>query len=493
MKKLLFLAFLAPFFLPAQKITAEKAFRVDYPISTVGFPSNIVAGEEGDFAYLEYWSRGQGRKFPNHYLQSYDGQFNEQWFQPLTKQGAARLGDIQEVVRLGNSIGVIGRQFSPSAKRDQLKMQLFDLKGSPQGGLQTLSSYTKKERKGFEDITVKSPDNNRMLWVGHNPTAKAGSRTVLASVWSGDGRKTWGKKVYLPQLSDEKYQVKQAAVDNKGNAYFLLAYETLTNTDKDTVNLPIVVRYDHKEGKTTEHRLEFPGASLPECYLHITEKGELAFFGILADGSDGGFVNGAKRFETGLRWNKIVYRLFDIERELLLKQEYTMEFPEAWQKRYGERGANFSEGEVLEHKGQLYWVMEEHYTQIHNGQLQHLFYDVAVIAIDKENGSIRWASTFGKKQRDYSSPNLLSYSRGFSKGKLQFVYLTQRGAQGQIRCTSIDLETGEDSFKNLASNQKATYLFFPRRSGMIDSDKMLLMGVGDPVGNDYKLIEITFE
>ena len=170
-----------------------------------------------------------------------------------------------------------------------------------------------------------------------------------------------------------------------------------------------------------------------------------------------------------------------------------MDFPEAWTKRYGgERGANFSLGEIVEHDNNLYWVMEEFYTQMHREQLQFLYYDIATIGIDMESGEIQWANTFEKKQRDYKSGNLLSYTLGVAKGQLHFVYLNERGAQGKILCTSINMADGKTTTTPLARNSKATYLFFPKRSVMVGGGKMILMGVGNPVSNDYKLIEVSF-
>jgi len=480
-------------FLPAQRISYQDVFAVNYSINGVGYPSKIIPNLEGGFAYMEFWPRGNGRKFPNHYLQSYSQKWEEQWFQPVTKEGAAKLGKMIDLIRFEGSIGILANQFSPSIKRDQVKMQFYGLDGQPQGGLQVVSSYTKKDKKDFEDVFDQSPDGNKLLWVGHNPSASASKRTVLASVWDGSGKKTWGKRLMIPHLADDKYQVKQATVDNRGHAYFLLTYEEITNTDKDTLHQPIVIRYDHRENKFTEQKLHFANSSLPESRIYITEAGELAFLGILSDSTKSGFLNGGKRYETALSWDKIVYQLYDIQRELLIRDDYAMPFPENWVQRYGERQANFSKSEIVEHKGKLYWVMEEFYNQIHNGQPQFLFKDVATVAIDKASGQIDWVNFFEKNQRDYNSGRLLSYSQGISNGKLNFVYLNERGAQGKIVCSSFDLKDGTATHKPLALNDKATNLFFPARSAMVSENKMILMGVGNPVDNDYKLIEVTFE
>ncbi len=494
-KLLLFLGLvLGTLLLPAQKITSEKVFPVSYPIMTVGYPSKMVPNSEGGFIYLEYWPQGQGgKKFANYYLQSYDASYKEQWSKPLTKEGTAPVKSVIDIVRFDESVGVLAYQYSPSVKRDQVKMQVFSLDGQPVGGLQVVSSYTKKEKSGYEDVFAHSENQSKLLWLGHNPTAGAKKRQFFCSVWSGQGKKVWGKKMFLPHVEEENYLVSQATVDNRGNAYFLLTYAEMTNTEKDTAFQPVVVRYDHREGKYTEHPLHFPNASVQEGRIHVTAKGDLVFLGILSDGSGKGFMNGAKRFETPLSWDQIVVQRYDVQRELRLEAEYTMDFPEAWVTRYKERGANFSKGEIIESGGKLYWILEEFYMQEHRGQPQHLYYDVATVAIDVESGNALWATAFEKKQRDYNSGRLLSYVRGLSRGKLHFVYLNERGAQGKIVCTSLSLADGSKTKANLASNERATYLFFPSRSTMVDANKMILMGVGNPVGDDYKLIEVGFQ
>lgn len=492
-KLLLFLAICSTAgLLSAQKIVAEKAFGVNYPISSIGYPSKIVPNANGSFAYIEYWTPGQGRKFAGKYVQSYDKKYEEEWFRPLTKQGMAPLKEVIDLVRFESSIGVIGYQFSPAVKRDQVKMQLFSLDGQPVGGMNVVSTYTKKEKNGFEDVFTMSNDRSKLLWLGHNPGAGASKRAFLANVWSGQGQKLWSKKLFMPHVADEKYLVTQAEVDKRGNAYFLLEYETKTNGPKDTLHRPYIVRYDHRENKYTDHQLDFPNGSIPAGRIHVTERGELAFVGILSDGSGSGFQNGGKRYETALSWDRIVFQLFDIERELRLKHAYTMDFPESMLKRYKERGANFAENKIIERDGKLFWMMEEQYVGEKGGQPLFYFYDVATIAIDRESGKILWADSFEKKQRDFKSGRLLSYSVGISGGKLRFVYLNERGAQGKIVCTSVSLEDGSSELKTLARNERADYLFFPRRSAMVDEDRMILMGVGNPVGNDYKLMEVRF-
>ena len=146
----------------------------------------------------------------------------------------------------------------------------------------------------------------------------------------------------------------------------------------------------------------------------------------------------------------------------------------------------------MEKDNQLYWVMEEFYTQIHNKRLQFLYYDIGVIRMDMAEGKIKWASFFEKKQRDYESGEMLSYVPGIVEGNLHFVYLNERGAQGKVVCSTMNLESGEVTEKTLLKNDYARALFFPQRSSMVDDNTMMLMGVGHPNEDNYSLIQIEF-
>lgn len=475
----------------SQKITREEVFPVQgYSLAAMGYPLRIVPGVEGSIAYIEYWTPGEGRRFPNHYLQMYDKSMQEMWFTPITKEGAPKLA-VMDLMRTADQLAVVGTQYSVTTKTEDVKVQYFGLDGKERGTLQKMSLYDKKAKKGFSNELVQSPDKSQLLWMGHNPTAAAKKRREFISVWS-KGQMVWGKELVIPHVMDGKYYVKQVAVDNKSNAYFLLQYETYTNTVKDTAFLPVLLRYDYREKKFTEHQLQFKGNSVPEIRMHLNQKGQLIVAGILSDGSSSGFLNGAKAFGAGLRWNRIFYKLFEVERDLILSQEQLMDLPENWVSKYGTPGANFSKSEVLESGTRMYWVMEEAYTQIHNSELQYCFYDVAVVGIDMATGRIEWASNFEKRQRDYLSGNLFSYTAGVSGDALRFVYLSDKGAQGKLMATSLNLATGAVTHKDLALNDRATYMFFPRRSAMVDGNRMVLMGVGEPTSNQYKLIEITF-
>lgn len=478
--------------IPAQRITAEKTFGLNYPVSTLGYPLGIAANKDERFSVIEYWNNNEERKFANHYIETYSPKFEEVWFKPITKDGDPRLSKVGGLVRMDDAVGVIGTQYSTAIKRQATKLQLWDLDGRDKGGLQTISTYTKKAKKGYEEITAYSPDKKNFFWMGHNPSAAYKKRDFYCSVMDNGGNKVWGKRLQLEPTA-QKYFVKQATIDNRGNAYFYMVYEAATNTVKDTVNLPMILRYVHKENKFYTYALDFPGVSVPEGMIKITNDGDLAFVGILSDGGEKGFLNGANKFKTPLKWNKMVYLLFDIKRELLKSQEFIMDIPDTWIARYQQRGADFTQAELLENKGQLYWVMQEFYITEHNDKPQHRYYDIATVAIDLKSGAIKWANSFEKKQRDYYRGELLGYVCGFAAGQLHFVYLNERGAQGKIVCTSFDLQDGTVDSRDLARNEREDYLFFPARSTMISPNKMMLLGVGNIERNEFKLIEISFD
>ncbi len=474
----------------SQAILGQKILMVEgYSVNTVGYPGKIVPVGQGKFAYTEFWTEGQGRKFPGYYLQGYNETMSEEWFAPVNDQGAAQL-KILDIFKLKKYLVVVGNQYNPPLKREIAHARFFSFDGKPKTGVVPLASYDKKAKKGFEDELAISADSTKLLWWGQNPAAAAKSRQYFFSVFGDDGQAAWKKKLFIPHAA-EGYVVDQVKVDGKGNIYLLLIFEKYTNTPKDTINLPILVRYDFRESKFAEYKIDLTGSSIPVARIHINQQGELCFVAVVSDGGAGGFRNGEKYFGASLPWNKLLFKKFEITRELRLAKEYAMDIPESWVKKYGTNGANFSRFDFLESGSQLFWIAEEFYTQEHNEQNQFLYYDIGIIALDMNQGVISWATSFEKRQRDYNSGRMLSYIPGFANGKLRFVYLTERGAGGFISCTSVDAGTGEPAKQDLVQNKKEDFLFFPKRSSMVGG-VMYLMGVGNPASNEYKLIKVGF-
>ena len=335
-KKLISFSLLTLFLLAgvqAQQVGNKIEVPVKIPINQIGYPSKILPGEEGKFVYREYWSEGQGRRFSNEYLQSYSlDKFNEVWFTPITEPRAPRM-KVLDMFRLKSKYVLLGQQYGgPKGKDIVVNAKFFGLDGRSTGPPVKVSNYDKKAKSGYEDYFSVSRSKNKLLWMGHNPSAAAKSRRYFFTVYSDNGRQDWSKNLNVPHVTEDKYVVKQALVDDRGNLYMMMMFEELTNKEKDTANLPIIVRYDADENKFMEHKLEFPGASVPELKLHINEKGELVVMGVLSEvGSDStGFMNLTKHDGASLRWNKLIYMKFRIQRELQLDQDFTMDIPEEW-------------------------------------------------------------------------------------------------------------------------------------------------------------------
>ena len=89
----------------AQRITAEKTFGLNYPVSTMGYPTGIVANKDDRFSVIEYWNNDLERKFANYYVQTYSDKFEEVWFKPVTKDGDPRLTAVTDLIRLDGAVG----------------------------------------------------------------------------------------------------------------------------------------------------------------------------------------------------------------------------------------------------------------------------------------------------------------------------------------------------------------------------------------------------
>lgn len=390
-----------------------------------------------------------------------------------------------------SKIIVLGEQFSASIKRTQVMAQYFSLDGSPVGGPTKVSIYDKKAKKGFEDFYSQSADGSKLLWMGSNPSASANKRRYMFAVMDDGGRPTWSKELKIPH-TDEKYYVKQAEVDNKGNLYLLMAYSTFTNSAKDIEFPPIIVRYDYRENKFSENVLSVANASVPEGRIHVNQDNELYFLGMLAVEGAAGFPNGEKVFGASLPWNKILARKFKIERELQMVSDSALEMPEELLNRYKEKGSNFSESRIIEANGKIFWMLEEVYMQMKGKTPAHYYYDVATIGMNKKTGAVDWVNVLEKKQRNYESGVLLSFTPAFVNGQLRMVYLDEIGARGKLRCHSIDPASGKSTSTKLANNQDGTWMFFPGRSCKMEGNYMALMGVGLPNQDDFKVIIIGF-
>lgn len=477
----------------SQELIDQTTFSADaYNINKVGYPSRICTDGRGNAVYVEHFQATNGRRMVNRYIQAVSPKkYEELWAKPITKEGQPTM-NFKDIRRLDRSFLVFGTQEDPKTKSYKVVGQFFSLTGSEIGPLQNISNYETfdTKSKGYVDEYAISPDSTRFLWLGMNPDEDPKKRKHFASVWGGDGRYVWSQELQLPKTT-ERYVVRQALVDKRGNAYFLMTYEKYTNTVADTAKLPIIVKYDYKQKNYAEFPIVLNGSSIPAIELFLTIQNEMVAIGVSAKTSGNGILNGQKAYNTAIKWNEFFYKKFNIMEGMRLKQENSLEIPKSWVDKYKD-GANFTQTKVIEKNGQLLWLLEEAYTQNKDGGIQFVRYDVGIVSIDLNEGKIQWATTFEKRQRDFNNDFLFSYTPVVVGEKLHCIYVTEKGAQGKLVATSVNLTDGETTTKELISNQESLYYFFPARSGLIDSKIVILMGVGNPTANEYKLIKLKF-
>ena len=445
----------------------------------------MTQGRANRFAYLEYWAEGkEKRRISNYYLQSYGTRnYVEHWFKPVTNEGFEGM-EVKDLLRLERMYAVIGRQYLEEERAIHTVCRFFALDGTPKGDEpRKLSTYERKQRKGFRDTTLVSPGQKVMLWVGTD------GKNVLATTWNEMGNKIWDTTLTLPFLSD-RYKIKEVLVDDGANPIFLLA-PLMPTPDKPLM----LVKYLHeKEEYYTEQIILSEVGSVIHVRCDIRKGGGIVVAGVIADGAGVGIRNGVKfRNQANNRmWNHVFFRYYEPKKagahDLELVGDMVSPVPGRWLKRYSEEGANFNLSNLIVSEKNAVFMLEENYET----RKKLYYYDVACLAFDLTTGELVWNEIIKKRQRDTHSDAFMSYVAGISRGKLRIVYLTERGAAGKLLCTSVDLQTGKRKDKMLASNEEAKYLFFPKRSGMVSNYDMVLIGRGNPSQNDYKLITISF-
>jgi hypothetical protein len=145
--------------LQAQKITGKKTMKVAYPLSQVGYPSRLLPADDNGFTYMEFWNEREDYRFSNHFIQSYNKKYEEQWYRPTTVKEAPKFNDFIDVYRMSDAYAVVGHQYAPSIKRLATKMQLYALNGKERGSLTTISQLTKKEKGYKEQAPLAGPQS----------------------------------------------------------------------------------------------------------------------------------------------------------------------------------------------------------------------------------------------------------------------------------------------------------------------------------------------
>jgi hypothetical protein len=470
-----------PICLWAQIIANEQVFPVvGYSVFERGYPLKLVPASEGRFHYVEFWTDSM-RPMNNYYLQTYSRQYAEQNCQPVTKPGQP-LMRVSDLVSMAPGAAVIGVQERPDGLPHTVAA-FFNGNGEAiNDTLSQLSCYDRKPRGNYQEWIKVSPKGRYLLWVCRNGSDH------FASLWNREGQEAWHNALQLP-YQKEKYTLTAAAVDDDGTPYFLLI------SDKPAPGEPLILLSYQDSTQQYETQVITPDAegTLLQADLHLAPDSEIVVTGIIVREGGPALVNGEK-LDQQAAWSHVFVSRYDRELRydsaalLTFRYHQVHPLPADWLALYGEAGANFSDIRILLTGETVVMMMEEQY----EANKRWYCYDLALMAFGLEQGDFLWQRVIEKEQRDRSSLSLLSYVAGVAKGKLRLVYLTERGASGKLNCASIDMRTGERRDKYLATNESARYLCFPTRSAMVSATEMVLIGIGNPSQNDYKLITVRF-
>lgn len=470
----------------AQRIINEKIFPVDgYSVFEEGYPAKVAEGKNGSFVFLEYWAEGvEGHRNANYYLQNYGiHNFSETWFKPVTKEGFEGM-QISDLKRMDNGYAVLGYQYISELRQAHAVVRFFGLDGTPVGDSPIQISNYEKRPKQFDDRFVMSDKKKLLMWVGNS------IKQLFLSVRRDNGKLLWEKEMGMPVQSG-KYRVTDALLDDEGNPTFLLSPSKPTYTLRDSLTPPLIVRYFHEKDSVEIDTVRINAlAYLANVQMGRMGRNEIIVTGALVGNAPTGISNGGKIDKVPQVWTHVfVNRYKPEESGLTLSVSKVSEIPAKITGHYQEKGANFSLAKLVLHQGSVALLYEEHWAS----KDRVYFYDVACLGFNGDTGEQTWSRIIKKKQRGGENAGaFLGYVSGIARDRLRIVYLTERGAPGKIMCASIDMKSGERKDKMLASNEEARFLFFPNRSGMVGGGEMVLIGMGNPDQNDFKLITIGF-
>ncbi|MEZ4776323.1 MAG: hypothetical protein R3D00_24320 [Bacteroidia bacterium] len=473
-----------------QFISTEHIFAADgYSVFEVGYPLKLAQGADHKFVFMEYWMAGkEKRRTENYYIQSYGiRDYVEHWFQPVTNEGFEPM-QVTDLRRLENVYAVIGLQYFQEEKETHTVSRFFTLDGSSKSTEPVkISSYTKRPRKDYEERIEVSPRMKYMVWMGKI------LENYYFSVWDGNGNEVWKKQLDIPYIQD-KYKVKDLRVDDKGNLYFLMEPNVPVVFRKEKKPL-ILLRYIVEKEEFLTEIVSLDGLSdVMDSHLAFLRNYDIIVAGVLSTEGATGIRNGVNaETEGGSRaWTHVFLKRYSREEnnwnQLTLAADSISPIPEKWIKHYQERGSDFSLSKIITENETAVVILEEHYMT----KKKLYYYDLGCLGFNTTTGGLVWNEIVEKRQRDSQSNAFMSYVAGIARDRLRLVYLSERGASGELLCTSIELDTGKRKDKMLASNEASNYLFFPARSGMVSNFEMVLIGMGNPDQNDFKLITISF-
>lgn len=472
-----------------QAISTEQVFPVEgYSVFERGYPLRVTPGARGQFVFLEYWAEGkQGRRLANYYLQAYGiRDYVEHWFKPVTMEGFEKMR-VGGVIKLSQSFAVWGTQNIPGEKYAHRVARFFALDGKPQTEEPIkLSTYTRNPGKKFQQRMISSPNGKYFLWIGSNGPGQ------FMHMYDGAGKERWEKLVEFPYIKDG-YQINEIFITNVGEVMTLLTPEV--GVGKGETGKPsILLRYTAEPEALETLVLYQPGdADLLGTAATLDENGDLLVMSALSRQGVMGIRTGTEGgTDEGYMWSHLDFKRIGVPEgnkgPWEIKIDSLAAVPQKWIARYQEKGGNFSQARILTEKGLAIFLFEETYAT----RKKQYNYDLACLAYETKSGKRSWSRLIEKKQRDSPGSAFLSYTAGIARDRLRIVYLSERGARGNLMCTSIEMRTGKPKTKLLASNEAAKYLFYPGRSGMVSNYEMVLISRGNPSLNDFKLITIAF-
>ncbi|MFN0202364.1 MAG: hypothetical protein ACKVTZ_12635 [Bacteroidia bacterium] len=477
----------------AQQIFAglvkESSFPVmNYTVFKEGYPLMVAPGGGGQFVYIEYWRKTttqkdvQGRRETNYYLQRYGiPDYGEQWFRPLSYEGHDQIPLVLDLLKLEKHFVVFGKQYSEKDKRFNVVGRWFSFDGkSPELDATLVSKYDKGNKKDYTDRFFTSNNEKFVMWIGSEGTRN------FVSIFTEEGKELYAKEMKTPY--SDKYIIKDAALDDKGNPAFLMATSRQTFSLKDTAMPPVIVRYNVTEDKFTSSKIKLDSTFFLNGHLRFRSNGEAVVAGVCSDNSPMGISNGLKLGKNATRWTHFFMKRYDLDSMKVIADSVSV-IPYKLQEKYGSDGANFATSEMVIDGESVILINEEHYK---SGDTE-VYGDIGCITFRMADGAAVWAQVIAKKQRDKPGTEYFSYTLGKYKGRLHFIFLTEMGAQGKLVCHSMDAGSGKITERVLASNEEALFYFFPKRSRMVSDRHIILIGTGDPTKNAYKLMTVAFQ
>lgn len=454
----------------------------NYQLSQVGYPSKIIPLYEHQFAYVEWWEKGMGRPFPGYYLTAMDRNYEEKWFKPIAdlKEANPRYLDL---VRLQNSFAVI-MDYPRDKTKPGLYLSFFKLNGDLLGE-SLIFSFPSKKKLTSQWRT--DEEQNHLYWWGYT---KEGKKLRLFATVYNEHHMKWQRE--LPSFSsDFSYSVPDANVTPSHDFLCLFLPEySFERNHEDTVFKPILLLYNSKTKETIYDTIfSVPRLLFPR--IVVLNPTTALLIGIAENPISNPFIVN-RNLE---KWTGIFYRKYDLSKRLKVIKDTLFSFPALIKDSLPKQELWFKEPDWLQdpyHQEDptLYFTLEEAFQKIKAEGKVYFRRNLLLLALNTEQDTLKWANVIRKNQRYLANDHLLSFTPAFSSLFFHLIYLTEPGAKGLIKMASINKDTGKYVDKILASNQNSDLYFFPKRSSQITERAVILMGLGEPNKNAYRLIQV---